>query len=76
MEQHKTSLKFIRLPQVKEMVGLSTATIWRLEKKGDFPKRKNISRSSVAWLLSDIENWITRKTQTSVVDGLTKDRHE
>lgn len=48
----------LRLPQVKKATGLSTSTIWRLEKEGLFPKRRKISKRAVAWLSSEIDSYI------------------
>jgi len=43
---------------VVEKTGLSRTTIWRMEKAGTFPKRKMISPRRVAYLESDIDQWI------------------
>jgi len=32
-------------------------TIYRLELAGEFPKRRQLSKNSVAWLDSDIAQW-------------------
>lgn len=48
----------IRRPEINEITGLSVSTIYRLEKSGGFPKRRQISNKSVAWVLSEIEEWI------------------
>jgi prophage regulatory protein len=32
-------------------------TIYRLELAGEFPKRRQLSKNSVAWLESDIDAW-------------------
>lgn len=50
--------KFLRFPEVQEMVGLSRTTIWRLERKGKFPSRRKIGENSVAWLKEEVEKWI------------------
>ena len=45
---------FIRRNQLKEITGLSPSTIWRLEKDGLFPKRRQIG-SCVGWIFSEVE---------------------
>jgi prophage regulatory protein len=50
-------MKFLRIRQVMQMTGLSRMTIYRLEKDGKFPKRRQLSKNSVAWLESDIAAW-------------------
>jgi predicted DNA-binding transcriptional regulator AlpA len=40
-----------------QATGLSRMTIYRLELAGEFPKRRRLSKNSVAWLESDIVQW-------------------
>lgn len=56
---------YFRLPEVKGYTGLSTSTIWRLEKEKLFPKRIRIAKRAVAWLKSDIEQWIENQVLKS-----------
>ena len=49
---------FLRFDSVAEMVGLSRTTIWRMERRGEFPKRVQLGRNSVAWRLSQISAWM------------------
>ncbi len=51
-------MKFIRIKQVMQVTGLSRMTIYRLELAGKFPKRRQLSEHSVAWLEADIAEWI------------------
>ena len=50
--------KFIRLTQVQEIVPYSASQIWRLEKKGTFPSRVRLGENRVAWLTSEINEWV------------------
>jgi prophage regulatory protein len=50
-------MKFLRIRQVIQLTGLSRMTIYRLEIAGEFPKRRQLSKNSVAWLDTDIEQW-------------------
>ena len=52
---------FIRASQLKAITGLSTTTIWRLEKNGEFPKRRKISRGAVGWVKSEVEEWASSR---------------
>jgi prophage regulatory protein len=47
-------MKFLRIKQVMQATGLSRMTIYRLELADKFPKRRQLSENSVAWLESDI----------------------
>ena len=50
-------MRFLRSRQVVQLTGLSRMTIYRLEIAGQFPRRRQLSRNSVAWLETDIEAW-------------------
>jgi prophage regulatory protein len=50
-------MRFLRIQQVMQFTGLSRMTIYRLEITGQFPRRRQLSGSSTAWLESDIETW-------------------
>jgi len=50
-------MKFLRIRQVMQLTGLSRMTIYRLELAGEFPKRRQLSKNSVAWLDSDLTQW-------------------
>jgi len=41
-----------------QKIPLSDVTIWRMEKAGQFPKRRQISPGRVGWLASEVEAWI------------------
>jgi len=53
-----TSLKIIRPKELAELLSISTVTLWRMEKRGELPKRKQISSRAVGWLESEIEEWL------------------
>lgn len=56
--------RLVRRREVCERTGLSYTTIWRLEKRGLFPRRRQLNPSAtginagVAWLESEISQWI------------------
>ena len=49
--------RFIGELECERISGLSRTTRWRLERKGRFPKRRQISDNRIAWLLSELEAW-------------------
>ena len=51
----------LREKQVTEITKLSRMTIWRMEKRGDFPARFRISKNAVGWLQSEIDAWLEEK---------------
>ncbi len=52
------SVKLLRCEAVQERTGLSRTTLWRMERRGDFPKRVHITSSLVAWLEDEVVAWI------------------
>jgi prophage regulatory protein len=55
---HRIPLRFIRLNTVRDRTGLSRSTIWRLERRGDFPKHRRISLNAVGWLEAEVDEWV------------------
>ena len=52
---------FLRKRGVIERTGLSGATIYRLERAGDFPKRRQLSEGTVGWVESEVDLWIEER---------------
>ena len=57
--EHKE--RIIRLPEVVEMTGFSSVTIWRNERAGTFPASVRLGANSKGWFLSEIEAWISNR---------------
>jgi len=53
--------KIIKLSTVKDITALSSATIYRLIQKGEFPKQIKLSERSSGWLLEEIYNWLEQR---------------
>jgi prophage regulatory protein len=56
-------LKLLRFTDVRERTGLSRSTVWRLERRGAFPKHIKVSANIVAWLEEDVIEWIQSKAK-------------
>jgi prophage regulatory protein len=50
-----------RFPQVRTITGLSRSTIFRLEREGNFPKRRRLSAKAVGWVASEIHDWLASR---------------
>ena len=59
--------RFLRLPAVLEIVGFSRSTLYRELRFKRFPEPVQISENTVAWLESDVEEWIDSKVESGVV---------
>ena len=56
--------RVIRPREIAVVTGLSLATIWRREKVGDFPRRRQISPGAVGWLASEVQAWLSDREPT------------
>lgn len=54
----KNTISIIRPNELAEILSVSKVTLWRMEKRGELPPRKKISRSCVGWVSTDIEEWL------------------
>ena len=58
--------KFLAKATVDEMSGLSNVTRWRMEKRGEFPHRRQISPNRVAYLESEVLAWMDSRPQSEI----------
>lgn len=59
-------MKVLRAEDVVDRTGLSRTSIWRMEKRGDFPARIQLSPNRVGWLESDVDEWIESRARPAV----------
>jgi len=55
-------------PWVCDITTHSRTTIWRLEKEGKFPKRRQIGNHAVGWIESEVLAWIAARPTVSAGD--------
>ncbi|MET1281186.1 helix-turn-helix transcriptional regulator [Vibrio navarrensis] len=56
-------MKFLRLKDVMEKTGLSKSAIYNKIKEGEFPASVPIGSRTVAWIDSDINDWLEWRVQ-------------
>ena len=56
--------KILRLPEVKNITGLSRSTIYLQISQGKFPKPLSLGSRAVGWTEQDIDDWISEKILT------------
>lgn len=59
MEQK--SKRFLRRDQVTDTTGLGESTVRMMVRQGKFPKPVRIGGSSVAWVESEIHDWMDER---------------
>ncbi|ECC6921878.1 AlpA family transcriptional regulator [Salmonella enterica] len=58
-----TSHQLLRLKQVEAKTGIKRSQIYMYMKSGNFPPSIKIGPASVAWLESEIDEWIDQKLE-------------
>ncbi len=56
--QRDTRLELLTKKETAQLVRLSLPTLWRLQRAGKFPALRQISPGRVAWLRSEVEQWM------------------
>ena len=51
-----------KFKSVIQLTSLSSATIYRLVKNGEFPKQLKLAERSSGWLLEEINDWLESKS--------------
>lgn len=65
--------RFLREREVRSMTGLSRTTRWRLERVGQFPRRRQISPGAVGWLESEVLAWMNQGSDSArMVQGRSR----
>jgi prophage regulatory protein len=54
-------MRVLRKRLVKEKTGLSSASIDRKERAGDFPARIQLGTKAVGWIEAEIDAWIEKR---------------
>jgi predicted DNA-binding transcriptional regulator AlpA len=55
-----------RIGKVMKATGLSRTTIWRMEKKGRFPGRVQISERNIGWYSDEIMDFVNQRQRKAV----------
>lgn len=63
----KSNTSILRLPQVKQRVGLGRSSIYALLAEKKFPAPVALSARAVGWVESEVEDWISQRIEASRV---------
>lgn len=64
----------IRERELRERLGISHSTIWRMLRAGKFPAPVRISQRVKAWRAADVERWLAERAGESVHEITADDR--
>lgn len=57
------TIRVLRFQAVRDRTGLSRSTIWRVERRGLFPRHRQISPNAVGWIEGELNDWIQTRSQ-------------
>lgn len=60
-----TTPRHLRRPAVQQLTGLTTPTLYRMMDKGIFPRPIKISERAVAWLETEITEWLASRARST-----------
>jgi len=49
--------------EVDARIPYSSTHLYRLEDQGDFPKRKRIGANRIAWVRTEVEQWLAQRME-------------
>jgi len=55
----------IRRTELRQLVPLADTTIYDMERRGEFPRRFNLTARCVVWDLAEVEAWIAARRSMS-----------
>ena len=53
----------IRRQELRQIVPLAETTIYEMERRGEFPRRFNLTARCVVWDLAEVEAWVEERKQ-------------
>ena len=62
-EETMSDETLLKLSDVLARTSLSRSTLFRLESKGQFPKRRQVTPHRVAWPKSEVDEWINARME-------------
>lgn len=62
---HAATLQYLRAAEVCALLRISRPTLWRLRRDREFPAPTSLSRRSIGWRQSDVEQWLNSRTPDS-----------
>lgn len=55
--------RILRERDVKHLTGLSRVTRWRLERRGEFPRRVHLTQRCVGWSAAEVMEWLKARAE-------------
>ena len=65
--EHSNPPRLLRKAVVCERLGLAISTLEKLVRNGDFPPPRKVTGHAVAWLESEVNDWVSNLPSTREV---------
>jgi len=62
----------VRRPELHQLVPHADTTIYDMERRGEFPRRFNLTPRCVVWDLAEVEAWLAARRQAPDADALKR----
>ena len=62
----------VRRTELRRLVPLADTTIYEMERRGEFPRRFNLTPRCVVWNLAEVEAWIAARRAASDANLLSR----
>jgi prophage regulatory protein len=56
-------MKMLREREVKQITGLSRVTRWRMERRGEFPRKVQLTERCIGWPEGEIQDWLKERAE-------------
>ncbi|AVO34783.1 helix-turn-helix transcriptional regulator [Ottowia oryzae] len=66
----------IRRQELRQIVPLAETTIYEMERRGEFPRRFNLTPRCVVWDLAEVEAWVEARKQAPRASISKPDVHQ
>lgn len=66
----------IRRHELRQIIPLAETTIYEMERRGEFPRRFNLTPRCVVWDLAEVEAWIEQRKQAPRTGTVKPDVHQ
>ena len=61
--------RMLRTGEVMARTGLGRTTLWRLERDGGFPRRRQLVGNVVGWIEAEVDEWIAARPVAAAADS-------
>jgi prophage regulatory protein len=68
-------MRLIKLKEVMHITSLARSTIYKYVKDGEFPKSVSLGEKAVAWIESEVQEWVSSRVRNRVLLASSLNAH-